>query len=420
MLCTVLPTASLEKAAQAFKEIKTPLAELRLDKMEHVSSDEIEQLFDLKRLVIKTTSIAEYAEAAFLDVDHPSLIPKKRAPYQKVIYSIHDFEKMLDVEALIQEGFETGADIVKIAVRVQSTLEALRLLLLQRHYGSRLIAIGMGEEGIITRVAGLKFGMPLSYVAFDAASVTAPGQLTFEAMERIFRASSIDKETALYGLIGSPVSQSIGLIHNQMMERGRYFKLKVEESELDEAISLLEEIGFSGLSVTMPHKMRFTSEGPINTIKWEEGKASYFNTDGEGALLAILRHFTPKSAAILGTGGAAEAVYRRLTAFQIQARLIPRKEFPFIKIEEELVINATPSPMPVALSELGPSSSLMELNVRPTPWIKEGEALGRRVIFGYEMWAYQAALQLKVWFGMDPDVSVKKLLSLAEAELARG
>ena len=48
-----------------------------------------------------------------------------------------------------------------------------------------LLALGMGENGRITRVASLLMGAPFSYVSSGTAKETAPGQITREQMKNV-------------------------------------------------------------------------------------------------------------------------------------------------------------------------------------------------------------------------------------------
>ncbi len=73
-----------------------------------------------------------------------------------------------------------GADIVKIAVLVKRWSDNVILFELTKRVsksGGKIIAIGMGEKGKISRIGCPLLGSFLTYAALDARSKTAPGQL---------------------------------------------------------------------------------------------------------------------------------------------------------------------------------------------------------------------------------------------------
>jgi 3-dehydroquinate dehydratase type I len=80
---------------------------------------------------------------------------------------------------MVRGAFSSGAHLVKIACMVNRPVENLRLLGLLRmkaHTG-RLIVVGMGETGRITRVASVFLGSPFTYAYHDDDRAYAPGQM---------------------------------------------------------------------------------------------------------------------------------------------------------------------------------------------------------------------------------------------------
>ena len=103
-----------------------------------------------------------------------------------VIVSHHNYEAVEssseNLDAVVEECFTKDADVAKVAVSVCSTQGASRVLSL---YNSkrRVVALGMGEFGRITRVAVIPLGAQFSFAAWDKATATAPGQLTRDEMK---------------------------------------------------------------------------------------------------------------------------------------------------------------------------------------------------------------------------------------------
>jgi 3-dehydroquinate dehydratase len=66
----------------------------------------------------------------------------------------------------------------------------LKLLLLQQNLkaqNKKHIVLGMGEFGTITRVFGTLWGNELIYAPISKGEASAPGQLTKQELENIFK-----------------------------------------------------------------------------------------------------------------------------------------------------------------------------------------------------------------------------------------
>jgi len=100
---------------------------------------------------------------------------------KNIIISFHDFEKTPSEEVLqglIDKSFKYGADISKLATKVNTEDDVAKLLSISyknKKLGRRLITIGMGELGKITRVAGYFFGSIITYTYIGKS--VAPGQI---------------------------------------------------------------------------------------------------------------------------------------------------------------------------------------------------------------------------------------------------
>jgi len=133
------------------------------------------------------------AGSTFVDIEvespeeyRKSAIESAKEHKVRVIISHHEYavaEKSSEnLPAVIEECFSKGADVAKLAVAVCSAQGAARVLALYNDKRS-IVALGMGESGKVTRVASISLGAPFSFAAWDAASATAPGQLTREQMK---------------------------------------------------------------------------------------------------------------------------------------------------------------------------------------------------------------------------------------------
>ncbi|MBP5582399.1 MAG: type I 3-dehydroquinate dehydratase [Bacteroidales bacterium] len=105
----------------------------------------------------------------------------------KCIISYHNYKETptkQELQEIIDTCFSQGADIAKIATMAQSKRDAARILSLYET-NDNIVALAMGEEGKISRVACLPLGSPFSFAAIDETHASANGQLTVAQMKEI-------------------------------------------------------------------------------------------------------------------------------------------------------------------------------------------------------------------------------------------
>lgn len=135
--------------------------------------------------------------AAYVDVEIESkpayrdeIVAEARKKGCKIIVSFHDCIKTpqrCELEAVVESCFEASADIAKVACMVHSGRDCARLLGLLD--GKRqIIAIGMGEKGRITRIAGPLLGSPFAFACLSKGKETAEGQIDKKTLELILEA----------------------------------------------------------------------------------------------------------------------------------------------------------------------------------------------------------------------------------------
>ncbi len=188
-----------------------PFAEIRLDK-NSFSVKEVQQIFSLPLTTIATCRPGSFslearktllmaaveAGANYIDIGMDNaddfcenLLRASHDQECKVILSYHNFTKTPPVKYLkqvISDCFATGADICKIACQALSQSDSARLLSLyalpEINPGS-LVALGMGEFGKITRIAGPALLAPFTYAAFSNGMETANGQLDRNSLSQV-------------------------------------------------------------------------------------------------------------------------------------------------------------------------------------------------------------------------------------------
>jgi 3-dehydroquinate dehydratase/shikimate dehydrogenase len=354
-------------------------------------------------------------------------------PKTKWILSYHNFEKTpLDLEAILHLMQEFPAFTYKIAVMALSANDALRALVFAKKYSS-LSMICMGEKGIFARVLGPINGNCINYACLTQDQTSAPGQICLHELCDIYHYHLLSQNTAIYGLIGDPISQSLGHIyHNdrfrKMGKDAVYVKMSVTREELSEFIFLAQKLGVQGLSVTMPLKeaiIPFLDDvhdpkiGAVNTVLFKNGKVFGTNTDGYGALDAIEKKgvVRGKTMVILGSGGAARALafeaQKRGAYVTILNRTLQRAQDLAKAVgcssgsldqgpsHYDILVNSSSHCMPIEADQILEKRVVMDVIYHPkeTFFLKQALLKGCEVVYGEEMFINQAIGQIAFWFG---------------------
>jgi 3-dehydroquinate dehydratase / shikimate dehydrogenase len=291
----------------------------------------------LPHLILPPQALAEPTPPTFPD-NKPTLI-----------LSSHDMQTRPDdlTRRVLAMHEEPAAGVTKIAYRARSIRDNIELFDLLSDQTRPMIALGMGEHGLMSRVLAPKFGAHITYATLRKEDATAPGQPTIDELINFYGFRWIDRMTHVFGVIGDPVGHSLSpLIHNTAFKdtdvNAVYLPMPVAGSDDPETSyasfkATLNELvdhphlDFFGASVTMPHKANlwrlakerrwmtdmscFYSE-TANTLivnVRHNGKvmAAVYNTDVAAAcacLMERMRTFDGKSIAIFGHGGVARPI----------------------------------------------------------------------------------------------------------------
>ena len=120
------------------------------------------------------------------------LIGEIQAEGVKTIASHHDFEKTPEDEELARQLnslYNTGADLVKLAVMPRSPEDVQRLMnavhAFALEYDVPVIGIAMGDLGRESRILGEKYGSCMTFGVVEHSS--APGQLAVDELKEALR-----------------------------------------------------------------------------------------------------------------------------------------------------------------------------------------------------------------------------------------
>jgi 3-dehydroquinate dehydratase/shikimate dehydrogenase len=359
-----------------------------------------------------------------------------------LILSHHDFRATKDLERILGKMVALPVDFCKIVTTATTLYDNVVMMkFIEKNSNQHsLIGLCMGEQGIISRVLGLRAGSIFTFAALSKGEKTAPGQVTAQELRSIYRIEQVDAATRVYGVAGDPVSHSLSpVIMNAALRRetvnGVYLALHAKS--LKDLLACVRDIPIHGLSVTMPYKEAILRHldntdpytlkiGACNTVvRAQDGKLYGFNTDVAGVVRPLQQRLELENARVLvlGAGGAARAAVFGLKergaevyilnrtlgpaqklARSARARTIKRTDLK--KLSFDVIINATPVGMgntrdsPLKEDEVK-ARYVFEMIYDPpeTRLMKLAKAAGAQVIPGLEMFVQQAARQFEIWTG---------------------
>ncbi len=391
----------------------------------------------------------------YLDVEIDSLAaPLPRRGDGMLVLSHHDFQSFPpDLDRKIARALELGADYVKIAARVSSLKDSLRLARggdEVRKAGKGYVPVPLGPAGTSGRILASRLGAAFTYAPLAASKSTGPGQVPLDDLLDLYRFRNISEKTAIYGIVGERALETLSpAMHNRLFARLGKDAVYVpfQESDLGAFVSAARELGVSGLSVTLPFKEAILEHldevddlaaliGAVNTIVVREGKWKGYNTDRDGVLepLTKLGPLQGKRTIVIGAGGAARAAAHALVGEKSSVLVLARNEArasslasslgcesgPLARLASErwdLLINATPvSPL---VDSISAASIVFDTVTVPeeTDLIRKAREAGASTVTGLEMLAAQAVPQAKLWSGSEPEAS--ELLGYARSHLAK-
>lgn len=185
---------------------KVEMAEIRIDLAE-LSDKDIIRIFSARKKLIATCRPGKYSQserihklrlaiecgATFIDIEYEAedefrntLAAVAHARQCDVIISYHNYEmtpELEDLEKIMHRCFELGADMAKIATLVKVNRDNSKIMSLYKAPG-RLVAIGMGELGKISRIVAPFLGAEFTYASLTDESITAPGQISYKRLNK--------------------------------------------------------------------------------------------------------------------------------------------------------------------------------------------------------------------------------------------
>jgi 3-dehydroquinate dehydratase/shikimate dehydrogenase len=278
------------------------------------------------------SAIATSGQAAYVDVelatlsavDHTPLATTARQSRAGLIVSFHDFAgRPAKLHQVLTDLHAQPAEVSKLVITARTIRDNAETFELLQSAPRPMIALAMGEAGLLSRVLAGKFGAFLTFASLDGGSATAPGQVTVADLLSLYRFRSITPGTRVYGVVGSPVAHSMSpAIHNAAFGHigwdGVYLPMLVEPGyecfkAFMETYLHLPGMNLAGLSVTIPHKenaLRYVLEkgGTVDTLARSIGAINTIDIRPDAPV--PLKGFSTDYAAILDTVCAAGGISR--------------------------------------------------------------------------------------------------------------
>ena len=372
---------------------------------------------------------------------------------RRIVMSHHDFEGVpSDLAELAQAMLSSGAEVVKLAITARRLRDNVTLREIGKNTRVPMSLIAMGDAGVPSRVLATWMGSCWTY----AGHGVAPGQLSERVMHDEYRFRRIGARTAIFGVLGKPVSHSVSPVMHNAAFRSVHFDavyLPLAASDFDDFMTFAGEVGLAGASVTAPFKVNAFETADecdpvsrriqsVNTLRREGAKWLGSNTDVTGFLspLKSTMHLSGTRAAILGAGGASRSVAVALASAGVKVTIAARRSeqarsvaaltgaavssWPPEPSSWDLLVNATPvgtspnvdaSPLP-ADYPFHAGGLVYDLVYNPPQTRLQHDAMraGCRTIGGLDMLVAQAQAQFEWWMGRRPADKVMRDAAIAK------
>jgi shikimate dehydrogenase len=264
----------------------------------------------------------------------------------------------------------------------------------------------------------------------------------------------------LVGVFGDPVDDNPSVVIEQvafdyMKLPMEYLTIQVKQGDLKAAIEGLRAMNFTGINITMPHKidvlqyLDYVADdakimGAVNTIYVKGGKLYGENTDGKGFMRNLQNGNVPtkgKNVVILGAGGVARAIsvelanagVKHITVVNVikeegerlvellNSKTSVEATFVFwdhkysVPEKTDILVNATP--IGFVNKEEKPNieyesihSQMAVCDVIPnsvnTLFLEEAKKIGCNTFNGMQMLVNQGAIAFELWTGLEAPLQV--------------
>ncbi|MDR0301067.1 MAG: type I 3-dehydroquinate dehydratase [Treponema sp.] len=388
------------------------------------------------------------------DLNVPSLEEAARTFGTRIIRSYHNMDGIIDdIPAKINSMKHVGDEIVKVAVKTNSTKDVIQVFRAAKGCNIQdKIIICMGHYGFYSRILSEKFGSIMTYSSALSETVTpgAAWQLDVQELNELYHFRKITNKTKVYGIVGYPLEASVspGAFNTAFgIENTNAVYIPFPSDSINDLLELAGELEIQGLAVTVPFKEAVVpvltrgseavhSIGACNVMYRSPDGWFGDNTDSTGFSTAILgfigkKNLKRKKITVIGAGGMARAIAAEIFRIGGKALILNRTvhkarniaslyNFRWGGLDEhgiklidkfsDIIIQATSVGMegyedfdPLELYRFSGKEAVMDLVYCPaqTPFLKRAAAAGCKTINGYGVVISQVCHQYKQIMGRE-------------------
>lgn len=202
MICASIAEKDVNKCIEWLNSVE--MAEIRIDLTEF-DNNEIKKVFTHRKKMIATCRPGKIRDedrlemlktaiesgASYVDIEYEAsedyknhLIDFAHKHQCNVIISYYNSDKtpeLDELEEIVHSCYAQGADVAKIATHVNVNRDNSKILSLYKAPG-RLVAIGIGDLGRISRIVAPFLGAEFTYASISEEKATTPGQISYDKL----------------------------------------------------------------------------------------------------------------------------------------------------------------------------------------------------------------------------------------------
>lgn len=200
-ICTPVVGKTLNEFLKNLDKVQevSEMVELRVDNLNLTQKDLILISKKIKKKAILTSRNKEVIMNSlnlgfdFIDIDLSMMndLQLSKKDRSRIIISFHDLKKTpgINILRLLVEQirrFKTGAIKIATVVNDDKDIKNLFQILLDKNESEKMIVIGMGKEGRVTRIFAPLLNSFLTFASTKFGK-TAPGQIDINEMKKIYK-----------------------------------------------------------------------------------------------------------------------------------------------------------------------------------------------------------------------------------------
>lgn len=201
-ICTPVVGKTLNEFLNNLYKVQeiSEMVELRVDKISNLTIKDLalirkktkkESIFTCRDKEMILEGFKQGFDYIDIDLDLIKNLKLSKLQRSKTILSFHDFKKtptMKDLSEVVNNMRKFKVGVIKIATLVKSDVDMGNLfrILMNKKKNEKMIVVGMGEKGRLTRILGPSLGSFLTF-ASTKYGTSAPGQIDIEEIKNFYK-----------------------------------------------------------------------------------------------------------------------------------------------------------------------------------------------------------------------------------------